>query len=90
MRLSSLFDDPIVKKTVAAAELDAISRYNQLTLRQKQILAMITDGLLNKQTAHELGISQRTVENHRLELMKRVGVKTMTQLVRLRILAEDC
>lgn len=89
MRLSSLFDDPIVKKTVAAAEVDAIERYNQLTQRQKQILAMITDGLLNKQTASELGISQRTVEVHRLELMRRVGVKTMSQLVRLRILAEN-
>jgi two-component system CheB/CheR fusion protein len=89
MRISSLFEDKTVRQHVANAEAEAVERYNRLTKRQKQILLMIADGLLNKQTAQDLGISQRTVENHRLELMDRVGVKTMSQLIRLSILAGD-
>jgi two-component system response regulator FixJ len=87
MRISSLFDDPTVKRFVASAEDDAVERINRLTEREKQILALITDGKLNKVTAHILGISQRTVENHRLRLMEKVGVKSPAQLVRLTILA---
>lgn len=89
MRVSHLFDNSDLRKAVALAELEAVDRYNKLTNRQKQILEMITDGLLNKQTAHALGISQRTVENHRKQLMERVGVTTISQLVRLKILAGE-
>jgi FixJ family two-component response regulator len=87
MRLSLLFDDPAAKAAVTAAENDAIERMSRLTPRERQVLLMITDGLLNKQTAHELGVSARTVENHRLRLMEKTGVKTMAQLVRLSLLA---
>lgn len=87
MRIASLFDDPSVKNIVSGAEADARERIGNLTTAQRHVLAMIIDGNLNKQTAHLLGISQRTVENHRLEIMKRVGVRTVPQLVRLCILA---
>lgn len=89
MRISNLFDSPDLRKAVALAEIEAVERYNKLTTRQKQILEMITDGLLNKQTAHALGISSRTVENHRKQLMERIGVTTTSQLMRLKILAGD-
>lgn len=87
MQLSRLFDDPVAKAAVVAAETDAVSRIGRLTPREREILLLITDGLLNKQMAHELGISQRTIENHRLRVMDKVGVKTMAQLVRITIIA---
>jgi len=87
MKLSDLIDDPIAKAAIANAEADAAERCGRLTPREREVLALITDGRLNKETAHELKISPRTVENHRLRLMEKVGVKTMAQLVRLTILA---
>jgi two-component system response regulator FixJ len=89
MRLSNLFDDPTAKLAVANAEDDAIERYGRLTARERQVLLLITDGRLNKETAHELGISPQTVENHRQRLIEKVGVRTMAQLVRLTILAGE-
>jgi FixJ family two-component response regulator len=89
MKLAILFDDPAAKLAVANAEADAAERYGRLTVREREVLALITDGRLNKETAHELGISPRTVENHRQRLMEKVGVKTMAQLVRLAILAGE-
>jgi FixJ family two-component response regulator len=46
-------------------------------------MALICDGLLNKQAAGALGLSQRTIENHRLEIMSRLECKTIPELVRL-------
>jgi two-component system CheB/CheR fusion protein len=67
----------------------AAERIGRLTRRQKQILAMVTDGQLNKQAAHDLGVSQRTVENHRQALMKKTDTKTLPELVRLFLLAGE-
>jgi two-component system response regulator FixJ len=89
MRLHRLIDDPLAKKIVADAESNAAERLARLTPREREVLIMITDGYLNKQTAHELGITQRTVENHRLRLIEKTGVKTFAQLVRLVILAGE-
>lgn len=87
MRLSRLFDDAATKAAVDAAETDAVERLSRLTPRELQVLLMMTDGLLNKQAAHELGVSPRTVENHRQRLMEKIGVRTFAQLVRLTIIA---
>jgi FixJ family two-component response regulator len=46
---------------------------------------LVIDGKANKQIAHLLGISQRTVENHRAVMMKKLGARTLSQLVRLTI-----
>jgi FixJ family two-component response regulator len=88
MKLSRLFDDPAARSAVSAAEDDAAERMSRLTARERQVLAMITDGMLNKQAAHELGVSRRTIENHRLKLMEKTGVKTFSQLIRLTMIAE--
>ncbi len=87
MRLHHLFDDPSTRRVVANAENDAIERMARLTPRQRQILDLIVDGRLNKVAAQELGISTRTLENHRSELIARTGVKNFAELVRLAILA---
>jgi FixJ family two-component response regulator len=47
---------------------------------------MVT-GIPNKLIAHELGLSMRTVENHRLQIMERVGTKNMLALARLVVVA---
>ena len=87
MRLANLFDDSETKQAVEKAEKDAEIRMSRLTQQQRAILPLLCDGLLNKQAANALGISQRTIENHRLELMRRSGCKTFPELIRLHMLA---
>ncbi len=55
----------------------------EITKREKQILGMIVNGKNNKLIAEELGISIRTIETHRLHIMKKVKVNNVADLVRL-------
>lgn len=55
----------------------------KLTPRQIQIMEMVLAGHPSKNIAADLGISQRTVENHRASIMKRTGVKSLPALTRL-------
>ena len=73
-------------KLVAWRE-DAARHMAGLTQRQKQIMEMVLAGCPSKNIAADLGISQRTVENHRAAIMKRTGVKSLPALARLAIAA---
>lgn len=53
-----------------------------LTPRQKQILRLVAEGLTNREIAHRFGISVRTVEVHRFNLMRRLNVRNVAQLLR--------
>lgn len=59
------------------------SRLEALTRRERQILDLIVAGRSNKQTAAELGISPRTVEVHRRNIMRKSGASSFAELVRL-------
>jgi two-component system CheB/CheR fusion protein len=66
----------------------ATGRLAVLTARQRQILALVLAGSPSKNIAADLGISQRTVENHRATIMRRTGAKSLPALARLAIAAE--
>jgi FixJ family two-component response regulator len=53
-----------------------------LTRRERAVLARVVGGDTSKEIAHELGISARTVEFHRANLMKKFGAKNLAELVR--------
>ncbi|ABG58589.1 response regulator [Cytophaga hutchinsonii] len=57
----------------------------ELTKREKGILKMITDGKNNREIADGLGISIRTIETHRANIMKKLKVKNAVELVRIAI-----
>jgi len=59
----------------------------KLTVRERQVMAMVLAGRHNKNIAADLGISQRTVENHRASIMKRMGAKSLPALARLALSA---
>ena len=58
-------------------------RLGTLTPREYEILTNVTAGLLNKQTAYALKISEKTVKVHRARIMEKMGVDSVAQLVRL-------
>jgi FixJ family two-component response regulator len=58
-------------------------RYASLTDRERQILPLITAGLLNKQIAAEVDLSEVTVKVHRAKLMAKLNAKTLPDLVRM-------
>jgi two-component system response regulator FixJ len=63
-------------------------KLDALTQREQQIFERVANGQANKSIAFDLGISERTVEVHRAQVMKKLNVKTLAQLVRLKILLE--
>ena len=63
----------------------AARRIAALTSRERQVVEMVVEGNPNKQVAYVLGISQRTVETHRATAMKKIGARTLSELIHLTI-----
>lgn len=73
--------------TLAAWREDAANCVARLTPRQRQIMELVLAGHPSKNIAADLGISQRTVENHRASIMKKTGSKSLPALARLAVSA---
>jgi len=58
-------------------------RYEQLTPREKEVLALVVRGLLNKQIAFELGTVERTIKAHRAKVMAKMQVQSVAELVHI-------
>ena len=65
----------------------AAAHLSGLTPRQREVMERVLAGQPSKNIAADLGISQRTVENHRASIMKRTGSKSLPALARLALLA---
>jgi FixJ family two-component response regulator len=65
----------------------ARNRLSTLSPRESELLDMITSGMSNKQVALKLGLSIKTVDNHRANIMRKMGAGNAAELVRLRMQA---
>ena len=94
--LSKPFDDEELLKAIGAAiEIDRTNRqkrseqtevrrrYQRLTPRQREVLAFVASGFANKQTAGALGTSEITIGVHRGQIMRKMGARSLAELVRL-------
>jgi two-component system CheB/CheR fusion protein len=73
--------------TLSASRETALQRVATLTTRQRQILDLVLAGHPSKNIAADLGISQRTVDNHRAAIMRKTGSKSLPALVRTALAA---
>jgi len=72
------------KQRGKALELAVIQqRVDQLTKREREVMELIVAGVLNKNIAFELNISQSTVETHRARVMEKMQAKTLSDLMRM-------
>jgi RNA polymerase sigma factor (sigma-70 family) len=62
---------------------DLQTRFETLTDRERKVMTFVIAGLLNKQTAAQMGISEVTVKVHRHRLMNKLGAKSLPDLVRM-------
>jgi FixJ family two-component response regulator len=58
-------------------------RFEALTSREQEVMAFVTSGLMNKQIAADLGVSEITVKVHRGNVMRKMGAKSLADLVRM-------
>jgi FixJ family two-component response regulator len=66
-----------------------LSHYEKLTPREREVMALVVRGLLNKQIAHKLGTVERTIKAHRAQIMAKMQVKSVADLVRLTAFLDD-
>ena len=69
------------RKKAEIAELE--ERFSQLTPREREVLPLVVGGLLNKQAASVLGISEVTLQIHRSQVMRKMAAESLADLVRM-------
>jgi FixJ family two-component response regulator len=67
------------KKAIAVVR----SQFESLTPREQEVIGWVTAGLMNKQVAAEMGVSEITVKVHRGNVMRKMGAKSLADLVRI-------
>jgi FixJ family two-component response regulator len=94
-------DQELIDRTQAALEHDAKNRQQlgrheeilvqlgRLTAREREVMEHVVNGQANKVIAHELGISERTVEIHRSRVMEKMHASSLAQLVRMWLAVND-
>ncbi|TWB61441.1 LuxR family two component transcriptional regulator [Rhizobium sp. ERR 922] len=66
-----------------AAEVDLHERFSTLTSREREVMALVARGLLNKQIAAEIGLSEITVKVHRGQVMRKMRADSIADLIRM-------
>jgi FixJ family two-component response regulator len=70
-------------RLAAASAADLNARFAKLSPRERQVMSLVTAGLLNKQVGGELGLSEITVKAHRGSVMRKMCARTLADLVRM-------
>ena len=87
-RISSALDHESGNWHKSLDRRQARARIESLSEREYEVFIRVAEGMANKAVAIELGISERTVEVHRAQVMKKLDVRTLAQLVRIYLQSE--
>jgi len=81
--VSAAIDADRARRAVYKMAQDSAMRFNTLSPRERQVLQCIVGGLLNKQIAYELGVMEVTIKLHRGNVMRKMDVGSVAELVRI-------
>jgi FixJ family two-component response regulator len=70
-------------RRAAIEQADIVARYGSLTPREREVLPLLVGGLMNKQAAARLGITEYTVQIHRGHIMRKMRADSFAALVRM-------
>jgi two-component system response regulator NreC len=79
--LSPPLSERAIEAYMQKAESSALDPYETLTAREREVLHLVAEGHTNAEIADRLFISRRTVETHRANLMRKLGLRTQTDLI---------
>lgn len=88
-RINEALDVEMVRRKKALEISEIIDRINSLTERERVVFEQVAEGKMNKVVGFDLGISERTVEVHRANVMKKLNVRTLAELIRFKIMSES-
>lgn len=75
------------KRQKAAQRSDAVDRLSRLTPREREVMLCVVEGLSNKQSAARLQLSEKTIEVHRGNVMRKTAADSVAELVRISLAA---
>jgi FixJ family two-component response regulator len=78
------------RREIEGRRASLLARFATLTPRERQVMALVTRGLLNKQVAGDLGLSEVTVKVHRGSAMRKMSARTIADLVRMADALVEC
>lgn len=84
-RIGIAFKIDSTKRTQIMQRSDIAARVEKLTKREREVFDLVVSGKPNKLIAHELGVSQRTVEIHRARVMEKMRARSLADLVRMHL-----
>ena len=74
-------------RSAQSERAEIAARLAQLTPREHEVMEMVTDGRANKEIAHTLGVSAKTVEAHRARVMEKMEARSLAELVKMAVTA---
>jgi FixJ family two-component response regulator len=76
-------DQDVVRRENDKAATELRVRLDTLSLREREVMMLVVAGLLNKQIAHEIGVTEATVKFHRGQVMRKMRARSLVELVRM-------
>jgi FixJ family two-component response regulator len=81
--VSSALERDRQRRAAEAAQSDLRACYEKLSAREREVMGLVVTGLMNKQVAGKLGVSEITVKIHRGQAMRKMGARSLADLVRM-------
>jgi FixJ family two-component response regulator len=84
-RINAALKQDAENRAVVERHADLKARAESLTPREREVMALVVDGRANKVIAIDLGLSERTVEIHRANVMEKMGARSVAHLVKMHL-----
>jgi FixJ family two-component response regulator len=85
-RVNNALKQDAENRAVIELHADLKRRVESLTTREREVLDLVVDGKANKVIAIDLGLSERTVEIHRANVMEKMGARSVAHLVKMHLM----